>query len=139
MCRSFDGGIHTSRPVLECAKFLTSVVKRDEFHALLFVPRSLFPGLVETKKKRNIIKWYSRRVSFRNDCDELIHERVNGMMEPADSVDLPLRVEGQVRLTCAVLAHIRIQYFDRVVDMPVVKNPIRLSFQSSECAFKQVC
>ena len=55
-------------------------------------------------KKRNMIKWYSRRVSFWSDCDELIHEWLNGMMEHVDSVDLPLRVKGQVSLECAVLA-----------------------------------
>ena len=95
MSRSFDWGNDTSRPALDRAKFLSSVV-----------PRSLSTRLVETKKKRNIITWYSRRVSFCNDCDELIQEWLNGMMELADSVDLPLRIEGHVSLECAVLAHI---------------------------------
>ena len=64
MSRSFGWGNDTSRQVLDPAKFLSSVVNRDESQALLYVPWSLFLGLDEKKKKRNIIKWYSRRVSF---------------------------------------------------------------------------
>ena len=81
-------------------------MKWNEFHALLFVPRSLLPGSVETKKKRNIVKWQARRVSFWNDSDELIQEWLNSMLESVDSVDLPLRVEGQMSLECVVFAHV---------------------------------
>ena len=84
------------------AQLLTSVVKWDEFHALLFVPRSLLPESVETKEKRNIIKWYVRRVSFWTDCDELIQEWLNNVQEFVDSEDLPWCVEIQSasRLRC---------------------------------------
>ena len=57
MSRPLDGGNDTCIPALDRAKFLKGVVKRDEFHALLFVPRSLLPRSVETKKKRDISKW----------------------------------------------------------------------------------
>ena len=38
-------------------------------------------------------------------------------LEPVDSVDLPLRAEGQVSLESAVSTHVF-----RVVDMPVVEQ-----------------
>ena len=72
MSRLFEWGIDMSRP--QCRE--------------LFVPRRNFDWS-ETKKKRNITKWYSRRVSFWNDCGELIQEWLNGTMDPVDSVDLP--------------------------------------------------
>ena len=79
------------------AQLLASVVNWDEFHALLFVPWSLLPESVETKVKRNISKWYVGRVSFWNDCDELIQEWLNNVQELADSEDLLLL--GCVALT----------------------------------------
>ena len=102
MSRSFDWGNGASRPVLDRAKFLSSVVKRDEFHVLLFVLRSLFPGLVETQVKRNIARWHTRRVSFWNYCGEQMQEWLHNVMESVDSVDFPLRVEGQVSLESAL-------------------------------------
>ena len=62
---------------------------------LLFVPRSLLLDLVETKVKRNISKWYGRRVSFGNYCDTVVQEWLNNVQERADSDDLLLCDEGQ--------------------------------------------
>ena len=95
MPRSFDSGIDACWPVLDRAQLWTSVVNRHEFHALLLLHWRLFSELVETKVKRNISKWYGRRVSFWNDCDELIQEWLNIVEERADSDDLLLCVEGQ--------------------------------------------
>ena len=107
MSRSFDWDNDTRRPVLDCAQFLICVVKWDEFHALLFVPRSLLPESVEAKVERNIIKWYVRHVTFWADYDELIQEWLNNLLEAVDSEDLPLCVEGvsgsQVRFVGACL------------------------------------
>ena len=89
MSRSFDWDNDTCRPVLDRAQLLTSDVNWDEFHALLFVPRSLLTDLVETSMKRNFIKWCVRRVSFWNYCDELIQEWLNNVREAEDSEDLP--------------------------------------------------
>ena len=90
MSRSFDWDNDTCRPVLDRPQLLTSVVKRDEFCALLFVPRSLLPESVETKVKRNIIKWYVRRVSLLTDCDELIQEWLDDGQEAEASKGLPV-------------------------------------------------
>ena len=95
MSRSFDWDTDTCRPALDRAQLLTSDVNWDEFHALLVVTRSLLPESVETEVKRNIIKWYVLRVSFWTDCDELIQEWLNNVLDAEDSDDLPLCVEGQ--------------------------------------------
>ena len=82
--RFFDWGTDACWPVLDRAHLLTRVRNRNEFPALLFVPRSLLPESVETEVKRNISMWYVRRVSFWNDCDELIQEWLNNVQELAD-------------------------------------------------------
>ena len=103
MSRSFDWDNDTCRPVLDSAQILTSDVNWDEFHALLIVPCSLLPELAETSMKRNFIKWYVRCVSFWSDCDELIQECLNNVLEAEDSEDLPLCVEfrSKSRMRCA--------------------------------------
>ena len=53
MPRSFDWGNDACWPEKVGAQLLTSVVNRNEFHALLLLHWSLLPELVETKVKRN--------------------------------------------------------------------------------------
>ena len=48
MSRSFDWSIDACRPVLNRAQIVTSVVKWDEFHALLFVFGRLLSGRTVT-------------------------------------------------------------------------------------------
>ena len=88
--RLFHWGNDACWPIVDRSQFLTRVGSRNEFFALLFVPRILLPESVETKVKRNISMWCVRRVSFWNDCDELIQEWLNIVQELADAEDLLL-------------------------------------------------
>ena len=53
MSRSFDWGIDACRPVLDRAQIMASVVKWDEFHALLFVLRRLLSGITLTSLSKS--------------------------------------------------------------------------------------